>query len=165
MRYLPLSEQASRVHALEARRQLHLGCCHSRECASMPSLPRAQAGDSIMEEAILVLPNESQLLRCAVLRQGQIVCLVCLSPDDVAPPPELIVPLLLSLLAHFQVALSQLFCPLVLLDLESGLVDVLSALEVALHRSSVGLDVVQLVVQLLLSIQEHLLLHLEVLEM
>ena len=74
-------------------------------------------------------------------------------------------PLLLSLLAHFQVPLSQLFCPLVLLDLESGLVDVLSALEVALHGSRVGLDVVQLVVQLLLSIQEHLLLHLEILDM
>ena len=73
--------------------------------------------------------------------------------------------LLLSLLAHFQVPLSQLFCPLVLLDLESGLVHILSALEVALHGSGVGLDVVQLVVQLLLSIQEHLLLHLEVLEM
>ena len=87
MRYLPLSEQASRMQALEARCQLHLGCCHSRERASVPSLPRAQAGDSIMEEAVLVLPYESQLLRCAVLRQGQIVSLVCLSPNDVAPPP------------------------------------------------------------------------------
>ena len=72
--------------------------------------------------------------------------------------------LLLPLLAHFQVPLGQLLCPLVLLDLESGLVDVLRALEVALHGGSVGLDVVQLVVQLLLSIQEHLLLHLEVFE-
>ena len=50
--------------------------------------------------------------------------------------------LLLSLLAHFQVPLGQLLCPLVLLDLESGLVHVLSALEVALHGSRVGLDVV-----------------------
>ena len=99
-----------------------------------------------MEEAVLVLPNESQLLRCAVLGESQIVGLVCLSPYDVAPPPELIVSLLLSLLAHFQVPLSQLFCPLVLLDLESGLVHVLSALEVALHGSSVGLDLDQLVI-------------------
>ena len=67
MRYLPLSGHASRVQALEARGHLHLGRRHSRECASVPSLPRTQAGDSIMEEAILVLPNESQLLRCAVL--------------------------------------------------------------------------------------------------
>ena len=87
MRYLPLSEQASRVQALEARCKLHLGRCHSRECASVPSLPRAQAGDPVMEEAILVLPDESQLLRCAVLGQGQIVGLVRLPPNDVAPPP------------------------------------------------------------------------------
>ena len=99
-----------------------------------------------------------------MLGQGLIVGLVCLPPYDVAPPPKLIVSLLFSLLAHFQVPLSQLICPLVLLDLESGLVHVLSALEVALHGSGVGLDVVQLVIQLLLSIQVHLLLHLEVLE-
>ena len=142
MRYLPLSGHASRVQALEARGHLHLGRRHCPECASVPSLPRTQAGDSIMEEAILVLPNESQLLRCAVLGQGHIVGLVCLPPYDMAPPPKLIVSLLLSLLAHFQVPLSQLFCSLVLLDLESGLVDVLSALEVALHGSGVGLDMV-----------------------
>ena len=87
MRYLPLSEQASRVQALEACCHLHLGRWHGRECASVPGLPRAQAGDSIMEEAILVLPDESQLLRRAVLGQGQVVGLVCLPPDDVAPPP------------------------------------------------------------------------------
>ena len=59
MRYLPLGDQASRMQALKARCHLHLGRRHSRECASLPSLPRTQAGDSIMEEAILVLPNES----------------------------------------------------------------------------------------------------------
>ena len=59
MRYLPFSDQASRVQALKARCHLHLGRCHCRECASVPSLPRTQAGDSVMEEAILVLPNES----------------------------------------------------------------------------------------------------------
>ena len=84
---LSLSGKSAGVCALEPCCRLHLGCCYACKWALLRSLSRTQAGDSIVEDTILVLSNEGQLFRRTVLRKRHIVGLIGLLSNNVASPP------------------------------------------------------------------------------